>query len=152
MISFVKEWSPFVDLILAQAEVRFDKADPKFNKGISLFPLSLLVLVSSLVLLSSFPLPFPPPNTFSSSTDVVEAILKDFDVNWKLGMEEIKKNIRKQFAQSPITSAQMLELVLEHLHKHYKQLTNILYILYLLLPRSLLFPVSTLTLSSKRSF
>jgi hypothetical protein len=57
---------------------------------------------------------------------VVEVILRDFDVNWKLGMEEIKKNIRKQFAQSPNTSAQMLELVLEHLHSHYKQLTDIL--------------------------
>jgi hypothetical protein len=57
--------------------------------------------------------------------DAVEQILKDFDVNWKLGMEEIKKNIRKQFSQSPSTSAQMLELVLEHLHAHYKQLTGI---------------------------
>eukprot|EP00026_Physarum_polycephalum_P002609 Phypoly_transcript_02616.p1 GENE.Phypoly_transcript_02616~~Phypoly_transcript_02616.p1 ORF type:complete len:870 (+),score=202.79 Phypoly_transcript_02616:98-2707(+) len=57
--------------------------------------------------------------------NAVEQILKDFDVNWKLGMEEIKKNIRKQFAQSPSTSAQMLELVLEHLHNHYKQLTGI---------------------------
>jgi len=57
--------------------------------------------------------------------DVVEVILRDFDVNWKLGMEEIKKNIRKTFAQSPSTSAQMLELVLEHLHSHYKKLTGI---------------------------
>lgn len=57
--------------------------------------------------------------------DAVETILRDFDVNWKLGMEDIKKNIRKSWGQSPVTSAQMLELVLEYLHSHYKQITGI---------------------------
>jgi len=58
--------------------------------------------------------------------DAAEIILREFDTNWKMGMEDIKKNIKRYFALSPVAAAQMLELVLEHIHNHYKQLTNII--------------------------
>lgn len=56
----------------------------------------------------------------------MELILRDFDTNWKLGVEEIKKNLKKCFSHSPLAAQQMLEFLLENLHTSYQHLIGIM--------------------------